>query len=146
MSYKFNVSLTVALLGLSLYVCGLGLGPMLSAPLSEVGAWFTQFAKSYRLMKTLGVWAKDCLSREFANLPSFYLGCSRGKQHTNIVDMPCIRWNFRWACLGCIRRVLCRFVGIEDIRIGSVSAGDCNIHGPSTRYVNPRILHFDKAI
>ncbi|RPB20449.1 MFS general substrate transporter [Terfezia boudieri ATCC MYA-4762] len=35
-SYKFNVSLTVALLGLSLYVCGLGLGPMLSAPLSEV--------------------------------------------------------------------------------------------------------------
>ncbi|KAF8462890.1 major facilitator superfamily domain-containing protein [Kalaharituber pfeilii] len=35
-SARFNVSMTVALLGLSMYVIGLGLGPMLSAPLSEV--------------------------------------------------------------------------------------------------------------
>ncbi|KAI5805604.1 major facilitator superfamily domain-containing protein [Peziza echinospora] len=35
-STRFNVSLVVALLGLSMYVIGLGLGPMLSAPLSEV--------------------------------------------------------------------------------------------------------------
>ncbi|KAI5776546.1 major facilitator superfamily domain-containing protein [Geopyxis carbonaria] len=33
---KFNVSITKALLGLSMYVIGLGLGPMFSAPLSEV--------------------------------------------------------------------------------------------------------------
>jgi MFS family permease len=33
---KFNVSITTALLGLSMYVIGLGLGPMFSAPLSEV--------------------------------------------------------------------------------------------------------------
>ncbi|KAL0635824.1 Polyamine transporter 4 [Maublancomyces gigas] len=33
---EFNVSLTVALLGISMYVVGLGLGPMFSAPLSEV--------------------------------------------------------------------------------------------------------------
>ncbi|PWW80165.1 MFS general substrate transporter [Tuber magnatum] len=33
---KFDVSITVALLGISMYVVGLGLGPMFSAPLSEV--------------------------------------------------------------------------------------------------------------
>lgn len=33
---KFNVSMTVALLGISMYVVGLGLGPMMGAPLSEV--------------------------------------------------------------------------------------------------------------
>ncbi|RPA78651.1 MFS general substrate transporter [Ascobolus immersus RN42] len=33
---KFNVSMTVALLGISMYVIGLGLGPMMGAPLSEV--------------------------------------------------------------------------------------------------------------
>jgi MFS family permease len=32
---KFHVSSTVALLGLSLYVLGLGFGPLLAAPLSE---------------------------------------------------------------------------------------------------------------
>jgi len=35
-SAEFNVSITTALLGLSMYVVGLGLGPMFSAPLSEV--------------------------------------------------------------------------------------------------------------
>ena len=32
---KFNVSSTVALLGLSLYVLGLAFGPVLAAPISE---------------------------------------------------------------------------------------------------------------
>jgi MFS family permease len=35
-SREFHVSITTALLGLSMYVIGLGLGPMFSAPLSEV--------------------------------------------------------------------------------------------------------------
>ncbi|KAI5816441.1 major facilitator superfamily domain-containing protein [Pyronema omphalodes] len=35
-SHEFHVSITTALLGLSMYVIGLGLGPMFSAPLSEV--------------------------------------------------------------------------------------------------------------
>ncbi|KAF8247065.1 MFS general substrate transporter [Wilcoxina mikolae CBS 423.85] len=35
-SAEFNVSITTALLGLSMYVVGLGLGPMFSAPLSEI--------------------------------------------------------------------------------------------------------------
>ena len=35
-SKEFDVSITTALLGLSMYVIGLGLGPMFSAPLSEI--------------------------------------------------------------------------------------------------------------
>jgi MFS family permease len=35
-SAEFDVSITTALLGVSMYVIGLGLGPMFSAPLSEV--------------------------------------------------------------------------------------------------------------
>lgn len=143
--HEFNCSMTVALLGLSLYVCGLGLGPMLSAPLSEVRIAIPHFTadqiKAHNLV--LGIRAENCLSCHLTSLSIIHSWFCTCRKHTNITSMPNICRHLWWACLGCFWGFICRSVGIENIRTSSISSGYCNVYGSCSRYVDFRSLFLD---
>ncbi|GME45012.1 Benomyl methotrexate resistance protein [Neofusicoccum parvum] len=66
---KFNISTTVALLGLSLYTIGLGFGPVLAAPISEI------FGRNVVYRTSIPVSALFTLGAGFSNSFASFLVC-----------------------------------------------------------------------
>lgn len=67
---EFHCSRIVATLGLSLFVIGLGLGPMVMSPLSEVGSDMIEMEVSWRLTKSQVLRQKTHLHRILRLLPN----------------------------------------------------------------------------
>lgn len=66
---RFNISNTVALLGLSLYTVGLGFGPVLAAPVSEI------FGRNVVYRSSIPVSALFTLGAGFSNKFASFLVC-----------------------------------------------------------------------
>lgn len=66
----FHCSRIVATLGLSLFVIGLGLGPMVMSPLSEVGSDMLEMEVPWRLTKSQVLRQKTYLHRILRLLPN----------------------------------------------------------------------------
>lgn len=160
---EFDVSLTVALLGISMYVVGLGLGYVrvlnpfhrvfvtnLSYDADQCSAHHYQrlaicrrldqhilfseaIETNFQYLSGIGVRPKNGLFRQPAIFPVIHHGCRISTQHPNTHYLQNVVGNLWRTGTRRIRRVVCRCVGVEELRVSGFSSSYRNVYGPRVR-------------